>query len=770
MSQFTKRGSTSQGVEEKVVKSFMSDATNDILDKTIDDGQEDFISLNAQLNIHNDGKIQFDKDKQAARSYFLNYINPNTTFFYDLEEKMGYLVDNGYYDGELLNKYTPEFIKEIFKKAYSFKYRFTTFISALKFYSQYALKTKNGERFLERYEDRVVMNALYLGDGDETLALDILDNIINNRLQPATPTFLNAGLKNRGEKISCFLLNMTDDMESIGKTINNALQLSKRGGGVGINITNLREQGAPIKGVEGQSSGVIPVMKLYEDSFSYANQLGARQGAGAVYISCHHPDVMRVLDSKRENADEKVRIKTLSVGVVVSDIAFKLAKENKDMYLFSPYDVEKTYGVPMAEISITEKYHEMVENKDIRKKKINARKFFQTIAELQFESGYPYILMEDTANQFHYIHGGRISFSNLCSEILQVTEYSTFNESSEYDKVGRDISCNLSSINILKSMRTGNLGDTVNTSIRALTTVSDMSNIQVAPTVKRGNELTHSVGLGAMNLHGFLGAEKIHYGSDEALDFVNVFFATMRFHALNTSADIAAEKGETFYEFEKSGYKTQPNETHCEALRSYTSGVWLTTPQTDRIKRMFEEYGQWFPTQNDWVELEKKIQEHGLYHAYLLAVAPNGSISYVNNSTSSVHPITSKVEVRKESKIGRVYYPAPELTNDNMEFFEDAYTIGFKSIIDTYAVAQKHVDQAMSLTLFFKSDSTTRDLNRAYIYAFGKKSQKNEYGETALFDPRTSWKSGFIKTLYYSRIRQDALEGTGINECVSCTV
>ena len=143
---------------------------------------------------------------------------------------------------------------------------------------------------------------------------------------------------------NCFLLRIEDNMESIGRSINSALQLSKRGGGVALLLSNIREHGAPIKNIENQSSGVIPIMKLLEDSFSYANQLGARQGAGAVYLHAHHPDIYRFLDTKRENADEKIRIKTLSLGVVIPDITFELAKKNEDMYLFSPYDVERVYG------------------------------------------------------------------------------------------------------------------------------------------------------------------------------------------------------------------------------------------------------------------------------------------------------------------------------------------------------------------------------------------------------------------------------------------
>ena len=300
-------------------------------------------------------------------------------------------------------------MKETFKFAYSFKFRFQTFLGAYKYYKGYTLKTFDGSRYLERYEDRVAMTALFLAQGDKELAHNLVEEIITGRYQPATPTFLNAGKAQRGELISCFLLRIEDNMESIGRAVNSALQLSKRGGGVALLLTNLRESGAPIKKIENQSSGVVPVMKMLEDAFSYANQLGARQGAGAVYLNAHHPDILSFLDTKRENADEKIRIKTLSVGVVIPDITFELAKRNEDMYLFSPYDVKRVYGVPMSELSISEHYAEMVEDPRISKKKINARQLFQTIAELQFESGYPYIMFEDTVNKADNIHRGRIN-------------------------------------------------------------------------------------------------------------------------------------------------------------------------------------------------------------------------------------------------------------------------------------------------------------------------------------------------------------------------
>lgn len=734
----------------------------------------DYLDLNALLSIPEDGKTQFWADKEAAKQYFLQHVNPNTVFFHNLREKLDYLVEEGYYSSYVVNNYSFEFIKSLFKMAYAKKFRFQSFMGAYKFYTSYALKNYSNTRYLERYEDRVCMIALTLADGDEERAIDYMENIISLRVQPATPIMLNAGLDDRGELVSCQLIRMEDSMDSIGENVKSSLQLSKRGGGVGILLTNLRDSGAPIKGIEGQASGLIPVMKLLEDSFKYANQLGARQGAGAVYVSVHHPDLFQVLDSKRENADESIRIKSLSIGLVLTDKVFELAKQGKDFYMFSPYDVEREYGKPMSDISINEHYDEMVENPRIRKTKASSRRLFTTIAELQFESGYPYLMFEDTTNQWNNING-RINMSNLCSEITQVNSPSTFGKNSWYSEVGKDISCNLASLNIKKSMETGDLGKTVDYSIRMLTAVSDQTSIDSVPTIKAGNDAYHSVGLGAMNLHGFLAGEEIVYGTDEALDFVNAFFGTVRYHALNASSDLAIEKGERFFEYELSKYH-DPEGKQSPALKLYTDGTWLTTPQTDKIKEVFAKNNQWTPTVEDWKKLSEKIAKNGLYNSYLLAVAPNGSSSYQNFSTSSLHPVVKRIETRKEGKLGRVFVPAPGLTDDNKMFYPDAYEVGPEKIIDTYAVAQKHIDQAMSCTLFFWSTDTTRDLNKAYIYAWSKQLNKNENGELALYDSSTSWKSGFMKTLYYSRVRTLDLSGTEVSadeifnyeECVAC--
>ncbi|HDS4389013.1 TPA: class 1b ribonucleoside-diphosphate reductase subunit alpha [Enterobacter roggenkampii] len=700
----------------------------------------DYHALNAMLNLYDrEGRIQFDKDREAVDAFFAAHVRPNSVTFASQDERLDHLVNEGYYDARVLTRYARAFVVKLFERAHASGFRFQTFLGAWKFYTSYTLKTFDGKRYLESFEDRVVMVALTLAQGDEALAQQLTDEILSGRFQPATPTFLNCGKAQRGELVSCFLLRIEDNMESIGRAVNSALQLSKRGGGVAFLLSNLREAGAPIKRIENQSSGVIPVMKMLEDAFSYANQLGARQGAGAVYLHAHHPDILRFLDTKRENADEKIRIKTLSLGVVIPDITFKLAKENAEMALFSPYDVERIYGKAFGDVAISELYDELLADDRIRKKTINARDFFQTLAEIQFESGYPYIMYEDTVNRANPI-AGRINMSNLCSEILQVNSASRYDENLDYAEIGKDISCNLGSLNIAHTMDSPDFGRTIETAIRGLTAVSDMSHIRSVPSIEAGNAASHAIGLGQMNLHGYLAREGIAYGSPEGLDFTNLYFYTVTWHALHTSMMLARGRNQRFAGFEQSRYASG------EYFSPYLEGDWQ--PKTARVRELFARAGIVLPTREMWQRLRDDVMRYGIYNQNLQAVPPTGSISYINHATSSIHPIVSKIEIRKEGKTGRVYYPAPFMTNENLALYQDAYEIGPEKIIDTYAEATKHVDQGLSLTLFFPDTATTRDINKAQIYA---------------------WKKG-IKTLYYIRLRQLALEGTEIEGCVSCAL
>jgi ribonucleoside-diphosphate reductase alpha chain len=1096
-----------------------------------------YFTLNNLINIPKDGKIQIDKDKEAAKAYFLEYVNPNTVFFYTLDEKLDYLVENNYIKEDFLNQYSRSFVKKLFKKLYDHKFRFRSFMGAYKFYSQYAMKTNDGTRFLERYEDRIAFNALFFAEGNEELALNLAEEMINQRYQPATPSFLSAGKKRAGELVSCFLIDVGDSMNSIGRAINSALQLSKLGGGVGVNLSNIRANNDPIKGVEGKADGVIPIMKMLEDAFSYANQQGVRDGAGVVYLNVFHPDIINFLSVRKENADEKLRIKTLSLGLVVPNKYYELVKKNEYMYLFSPYDVEREYGKPFSYVNITEEYDNMVNNPNIRKSKIRTRDLETEISNLQNESGYPYIINIDTVNSENPIYG-QIIMSNLCvtgdtrllvedgyktakelfekgnnlkvvidnrtknfsvedkgttvvdaipmqltsrdtnvfkiktkegfeikatewhkfyikrnnqiiklplselqikdkllvqssngslgsfhdpelaylmgiiagdgtyskkdiakiylydnkmilkddienkiknvigkyldrevkhnaslepkftqshegllsltsgllgyvldkfgfnketklvfpsvlhgadeeticaylsglyqmdatvnanfnskslcieltsihkqllqdiqmillnmgiystiytrvrdslellpdgkggskyyqvktsykltiqdrssrekfvdivslkeydmykfklmtdtlqpksrkpkhdftatiesidfygvedvydtkqqdfsslifngivtgncTEIFQVHVLSVINDDQTYEVLGTDVSCNLGSTNITNLMESPDLGKSVRTMLRALTFVSSSSNISVVPSIKNGNDLYHAVGLGAMNLHGFLAKNQIQYGSPDALEFVDTYFKLLNYWTLVESNNIAKEKNQSFYQFEKSKYATG------EYFDKYLKEEEFEF-KYENIKKLFE--GIFIPTHKDWEELKQLIIRDGLYNAYRLATAPTGSISYVNEATASIHPIVQRIEERTEGKRGKVYYPAPYLSNETIPYYVSAYDMDQRKIIDTYATAQKHVDQGLSMTLFIRSElpegmyewkkdsqyptkKTTRDLNILRNYAWKKK----------------------IKSVYYIRTFTEDGETIGANECESCSI
>ena len=481
---------------------------------------------------------------------------------------------------------------------YQKKFRFPSYISAFKFFQNYALRDDSGEKFLERYEDRLDCAALYLGRGDLNKAMEYAELFINQEYQPATPTFLNAGKKRSGELVSCFLDEIGDSLNGIGHAINSSMKLSSIGGGVSLNLSKLRGRSEAIKGVEGRASGVLPVMKLLEDVFSYANQLGQRPGAGAVYLNVFHSDIEEFLDCKKINVDEKVRIKSLSIGVVVPDKFMELAEKDEPFYVFYPHTVYQAYGQYLDDMDINKMYTELIDNPKVRKKRLNARLLLVKIAQTQKESGYPYLFFKDNANRGHALKEiGEVKFSNLCTEIMQLSEVSEINDYYQEDVIRRGISCNLGSLNIVTVMDNKRIKEAVKTAISSLTVVSDISDIDIVPSIKKANEELHSVGLGAMNLHGLFAKNFIAYESTEALDFCNVFFMMMNFYSLERPMEITREKGVVFKDFDKSEYAKG---TYFD---KYTEQDYL--PRTDKVKELFE--GIEIPGVEEWKNLKELV-------------------------------------------------------------------------------------------------------------------------------------------------------------------
>ena len=316
----------------------------------------------------------------------------------------------------------------------------------------------------------------------------------------------------------------------------------------------------------------------------------------------------------------------------------------------------------------------------------------------------------------------------------ELSYYADYDKPHE-DKIGMDISCNLSSLNVRNVMKNKNPRAPIFMAMDVMNSVSESSNISMVPGVARANRLMRSVGLGAMDLHGYLAEQYVAYGSPDSIEFVDVFFNLVNFYTLQHSMLKAKETGERFYKFEESDY----------ADGSYFNKHGEIKPTSAKVKQMFE--GIHIPTQAEWDILREEVMTYGLYNSHRMAVAPTGSISYTMNATPSVTPIKKLVEERTYGN-SKTYYPMPK--SDEVGFmYQSSYDIDPFKVIDVIATIQKHVDQGISFELNVYSTMNSRDLQRIYLYAHHKG----------------------VKTLYYTRTKKVELgEETAIDECESCAV
>lgn len=850
---------------------------------------KNYILLNNKVNMKDkEGNyINLDLDRQAVKEFFLNNINQNTVFFHSLEEKLDYLVKEGYYDKKVLDKYTMEEIKEVFKLAYDKKIRFRSYTGAVTFYERYAMRTKDNERILERYEDRLSMIALTIGRNYEE-AKEFINILANRQLQGATPVFMNAGKLRGGGLVSCYLLDINDNLESINYTMNSAMQMSKMGGGVGLNLNRLRARGETIKGIEERASGVLPPSKVFEDIFSYINQLGNRNGSGVVHLSIFHNDIEEFINSKKVNADEKLRLKTLSTAIIIPDKFMEILKNSNTRYYYTfyPKNVYDITGIELDDMDMNIWYNKLVENKNIKKTQRDKLKIIQEIIKSQKESGYSYIIFIDTMNKEHNLKQiGRINMSNLCvapytkiltkeygyieiskvenqlvnvwngeqwsktvvrktgenQKLLRVevkdintgvfkdvdcTEYHKFylengkkvsaNELKVGDKLlefylpfdkgklikhkitsiekleglhdtycfteplrnmgmfngillgncteiaqlnspnkfnndiyngtneyGYDIQCVLSSLNLVNLFECKTDEERKNviiSSMKFLSNVSDLSNIESVPSVNKSRDDFHSVGLGTMGLHTLFVKLGIEYESEEAKDLTNLLFMYIRYYSLYSSMLIAKERGKFKY-FEKSDY------ANGKALEKYINGYIKLQPITDKVKKILENIDINLPTKEDWVSLDLDIRKYGLYNAYQLTQAPNQSSAYIMETSPSVQPVSSEVEVRDYGYLQTIY-PMPYLTNENKYLYKSAYDVDQKKMLDLVRVMQEHIDQSISTTMNIKSDLSIKEHLGLIIYA---------------------WKIG-IKSLYYWRTQKQSIMADKEPICESCSV
>lgn len=710
---------------------------------------KNYIILNNKVNQKdkNGNYTNLELDKQAVREYFLNNVNQNTVFFHSLEEKLDYLVENGYYDKKVLDKYTIEEIKEVFKLAYSKKFRFRSYLGAFMFYDRYALRTTDKERILERYEDRLSMIALTIGRNVDE-AKEFLNILINRQLQPATPIYMNSGKLRAGNMVSCFILSLNDDLESIGYTFNSIMKLSQLGGGVGIVGTDIRARGETIKGIENSASGILPPAKVMEDLFSYVNQLNLRSGSGSLNLSIFHNDIQELINSKKVNADEKLRLKTLSICIVIPDKFMEILKDNstKYYYTFYPKNIYDVYGIELSQLNMSKWYDKLLEDKRVRKTQRNKLQILQEIIRTQAESGYPYIMFEDNVNKENNLREiGKIVGTNICVEISQIMTKNNISQNpyTKKNEFGYDVNCVLSSLNLVELF--DYKSDTerrniIKTSIKFLSNVSDLINIESVPSVKKANDELHSVGLGVMNLQGLFVKNGIDYESEEAKDLTNAIFNYIRYYSLYASMEIAKERGK-FVGFEKSDYASG------KAFEKYINGTVDLEVKTDKVKELLYNMNILIPTVDEWKKLNEEIMKYGIYNAYQMAIAPNQSSAYIMEATPSVQPVSNIVEVR-DYGYSQAIYPMPYLTNENKYLYKNAYEVDQLKMLDLMAIIQQYVDQAISIVVNVKSDTTLKERAKIITYA---------------------WQKG-IKSLYYWRTQKQSIMADKEPVCESCSV
>src|SRR5699024_807156 len=380
--------------------------------KVLDEKTYNHVELNNEVTQRDEtGFYKLEKDLEAL-DVFMEEVESKTIHFNTELERLHYLVDNDFYY-DVFQEYSEAALQDIIDHANSIEFNFKSYMAASKFFKDYTLKPNDKKQYLEDYRQHVVIVSLYLSKGNTQTAKRFITSMMEQRYQPATPTFLNAGRARRGEMVSCFLLEVDDSLNSINYIDSTAKQLSKIGGGVAINLSKLRARGEAIKGIEGVAKGVLPVAKSLEGGFSYADQLGQRPGAGAVYLNIFHYDLPEFLDTKKVNADEDIRLSTISTGLVVPSKFFELASDNKPFNLFAPHTVERDYGVALDDMDMDEMYDQLVENDNVKKREYDARDMLNTIAQTQLQSGYPYLMFKDNANKVHPLGDiGEIKISN----------------------------------------------------------------------------------------------------------------------------------------------------------------------------------------------------------------------------------------------------------------------------------------------------------------------------------------------------------------------
>ncbi|HFD0809352.1 TPA: ribonucleoside-diphosphate reductase subunit alpha [Clostridium perfringens] len=653
--------------------------------------------------------------------------NPYDNFYGFIKE----LNDKGLYGKYILDNYSKEDIEELEKEIKRERDFLFTYSGINLLAKRYLVQDFN-RLPLELPQQMFMGIAMHLAIPEKKekrlyWAKRFYDVLSSIKATMATPTMSNAR-KPFYQLSSCFIDTVDDSLAGIYKSLDNFSKVSKFGGGMGIYMGKVRALGSAIRGFKGASGGIIPWIKLFNDTAIAVDQLGVRNGSVAIWLDAWHKDLPEFLQIKTNNGDDRKKAHDIFPGLCYPDLFWKLAENDIDAnwYMMCPHEIKTVKGYSLEDFYGEEwekKYYECVEDDRIEKRVMSVKDIVRLIIKSAAETGTPFAFYRDTVNKFNpNKHKGMIYSSNLCTEIMQNMSAMEIEQTEikdengdvvviEKTKPGDFVVCNLSSVVL------GNVDVTsdeeveyvVETQIRAMDNVIDLNYYSV-PFAEITNKKYRAVGLGTSGYHHMLVNNKIVWDSEEHLNFVDKVYERINFYAIKASLNIAKEKG-SYPLFEGSDWS---NGDYFE-LREYNS------PQ--------------------WKELKEEIAKYGMRNGYLFAVAPNGSTATLAGTSEGVDPVMNRfwLEEKKGSITPKV---APGLCQENFWYYVSAYNVNQEFTVRANGVRQRHIDQGQSFNLYITTDYTMRQIMNLYISAC---------------------KNG-VKSIYYVRSKS-----LSVDECESCS-
>ncbi|MEH7246915.1 ribonucleoside-diphosphate reductase subunit alpha [Neobacillus niacini] len=685
------------------------------------------------------------------------YQNASNSRGYEPEKKYGdfytlitELTSIGIYSQDLLQSYTKDEIDRLGAEIDSERDHLFNYIGLFLLADRYLAKDYEGNLYELPQERFLIIAMTLMRNEPKATRLCFVKEaywaLSNLYMTVATPTLSNAG-KSFGQLSSCFIDTVEDSLDGIYLNNWDIARLSKDGGGIGIYLGKVRALGSDIKKFKGNSSGVVPWIRLINDTAVSVDQLGQRQGAVAVYLDIFHKDIMDgFLDLKTNNGDERRKAHDIFTGVSIPDLFMKKLQEIDEngrsvgeWHTFCPHQVKQImgwkdeHGLPLGledfydeedEKFFSAKYEEALKHPLLPRKTYRAMDILARIMISQLETGTPYMFYRDEVNRQNpnkHIRGkGHTSIygSNLCTEITQNMSATTIvKEYQDEDgnivivrKPGEFVVCNLSSINLPKAVRGNVLERLIPIQLRMLDNVIDLNTISVGQ-AEVTNKNYRPVGLGTFGWHHLLALEGIFWESDQAVSFADRLYEDIAYLTIKSSMELAKEKG-SYMKFEGSEWQTG---------------------------RYFDRKG--YKT-NRWNQLIEDVAKYGVRNGWMMAIAPNSSTAKIGGSTDGIDPLYA-VEYAEEKKNFKFKVTAPDLNHVTYNYYRRArHELDQVWSIKQNAARQRHIDQAISFNLYVRHDIKAKDLLQLHM---------------------ESWKNG-LKTTYYVRSTSQA----EIADCAAC--